>query len=50
MKDMRASGLEPVNFLSGHHYQGGMAYYESIRDASVNFYFDYLPTGNYVFE
>ncbi|MCF8372684.1 MAG: hypothetical protein K9H64_13725 [Bacteroidales bacterium] len=50
MKDMRASGLEPVNFLSGHHYQGGMYYYESIRDASVNFFFDYLPKGDYVFE
>lgn len=50
MKDMRASGLEPVNFLSGHHYQGGMYYYESIHDASVNFFFDYLPKGDYVFE
>lgn len=50
MKDMRASGLEPVNFLSGHYYQGGMYYYESIRDASVNFFFDWLPKGDYVFE
>lgn len=50
MKDMRASGLEPVNFLSGHRFKSGMFYYESIRDASVNFFFDYLPKGNYVFE
>ena len=50
MKDMRASGLEPVNFLSGHRYKAGMFYYESIRDASVNFFFDYLPKGDYVFE
>jgi hypothetical protein len=50
MKDMRASGLEPVNFLSGHRYQGGMYYYESIHDASVNFFFDWLPKGDYVFE
>ncbi len=50
MKDMRGSGLEPVNFLSGHRYKSGMFYYESIRDASVNFFFDYLPKGDYVFE
>ncbi|MEA3446724.1 MAG: alpha-2-macroglobulin family protein [Bacteroidota bacterium] len=50
MKDMRASGLEPINFLSGHRYQGGMYYYESIRDASVNFFFDGLRKGDYVFE
>jgi uncharacterized protein YfaS (alpha-2-macroglobulin family) len=50
MKDMRASGLEPLNVLSGHHYQGGLFYYESIRDAAVNFYIDFLPKGEYVFE
>ncbi len=50
LKDMRASGLEPLQVLSGHRYKNGMSYYESIRDAAVNFYFDYLPTGNYVFE
>ncbi|MFO7613972.1 MAG: alpha-2-macroglobulin family protein [Bacteroidales bacterium] len=50
MKDMRAAAFEPVHVLSGYRYQGGMGYYESIRDASVNFYFDYLRKGTYVFE
>jgi hypothetical protein len=50
MKDMRASALEPLNVISGYRYQGGLGYYESTRDASTNFFFDYLPKGTYVFE
>ncbi|MCX7547889.1 carboxypeptidase-like regulatory domain-containing protein [Xanthomarina sp. F1114] len=50
MKDMRASGLEPVNVLSQYKWQDGLGYYESTKDASTNFFFDYLPKGVYVFE
>ncbi|MCM4168484.1 hypothetical protein KCTC52924_02059 [Arenibacter antarcticus] len=50
MKDMRASGLEPINILSKYKWQDGMGYYESVKDASVNFFFDYLPKGVYIFE
>lgn len=50
MKDMRASGLEPVNVLSGYRWQGGLGYYESTRDASTNFFFHALQKGTYVFE
>lgn len=50
MKDMRASGLEPVNVLSSNKWQGGLFYYESTKDAATNFFFSYLPKGNYVFE
>jgi len=50
MKDMRASCLEPINVLSGYRWQGGLGYYESVKDASTNFFFDYLPKGTYVFE
>ncbi len=50
MKDMRAAALEPRNALSGYKWQGGMGYYESIRDASVNFFFSYLRKGTWVFE
>jgi len=50
MKDMRAAAFEPVVALSGYRYQDGMGYYESVRDASVNFYFDHLRKGTYVFE
>jgi TonB-dependent SusC/RagA subfamily outer membrane receptor len=50
MKDMRASGLEPINVLSGYKWQDGLGYYESTRDASTNFFFDHLPKGVFVFE
>jgi len=50
MKEMRAAAFEPAEVNSGYRYQGGLGYYESIRDASVNFYFDYLRKGTYVFE
>ena len=50
MKDMRAAGLEPVNVLSAYKWQDGLGYYESTKDASTNFFFDYLPKGIYVFE
>ena len=50
LKDMRASGLEPTNVLSKYKYQDGLGYYEATKDASTNFFFDYLPKGIYVFE
>ncbi|NNC51328.1 MAG: alpha-2-macroglobulin [Flaviramulus sp.] len=50
MKDMRAAGLEPVNVLSQYKWQDGLGYYESTKDASTNFFFDYLPKGIFVFE
>jgi hypothetical protein len=50
MKDLRASALEPVNVLSGFKWQGGLGYYESTKDASTNFFFNYLRKGTYVFE
>ncbi|OBQ56033.1 carboxypeptidase-like regulatory domain-containing protein [Tamlana sp. s12] len=50
MKDMRASGLEPVNVISKYKRQDGLGYYESTQDASTNFFMDYLPKGAYVFE
>lgn len=50
MKDMRASGLEPINVISTYKWQDGLGYYESTKDASTNFFFDYLAKGIYVFE
>ncbi|MFQ5448382.1 MAG: hypothetical protein ACE5FF_15765, partial [Saprospiraceae bacterium] len=50
MKDMRASGFEPVNVLSSYKWQGSLGYYESTRDAATNFFFTWLPKGTYVFE
>ena len=50
MKDMRASGLEPINVLSAYKWQDGLGYYESTKDVSTNFFFENLPKGIYVFE
>lgn len=50
MKDMRAGVMEPVNVLSEYKWQDGLGYYESTKDASTNFFFNYLRKGTYVFE
>jgi uncharacterized protein YfaS (alpha-2-macroglobulin family) len=50
MKDMRASGFEPMNVISRYKYQDGLGYYETTKDASTNFFMDYLRKGTYVFE
>ena len=50
MKDMRASGFEPINVISRYKWQDNLGYYESTKDASTNFFMDRLPKGTYVFE
>ncbi len=50
MKDMRASGFEPVNVISAYTYQGSLGYYETTKDMATHFYFSYLPKGTFVFE
>lgn len=50
LKDMRASGTEPVNVLSNYKWQDGLGYYEATKDASTNFFIDRLEKGTYVFE
>ncbi len=36
--------------LSGYRNQDGLGYYQSTTDLATNFFFEYLPRGNYVFE
>lgn len=50
LKDMRAAGFEPINVFSGYRWKNGLGYYESTKDASTNFYIQYLPKGKFVFE
>lgn len=50
MKDMRGSGLEPLDVFSTYKWQDGLGYYQSTKDVATNFFFDYLPKGTYVFE
>ncbi|TXF78882.1 alpha-2-macroglobulin family protein [Chryseobacterium sp.] len=50
LKDMRAAGFEPLNVISGYEWKNGLGYYQSTKDASTNFYIQYIPKGKYVFE
>lgn len=50
LKDLRGSGTEPVDVLSGYRFQDGLGYYQSTRDTATHFFVDYLPKGTYVFE
>jgi len=50
LKDMRGSGTEPVNVLSGYRWQDGFGYYEETRDTASHFFIDTLPSGTHVFE
>lgn len=50
MKDMRASGFEPINTISGYKWSNGLGYYESTKDIATHFFFDRLPKGTFVFE
>lgn len=50
IKDMRAAGFEPVNVLSGYQWKNNLGYYQSTKDASTNFYIQYMPKGKFVFE
>ncbi len=50
IRDMRAASFEPLNAISGYNWKGGLGFYQSTRDASMDFYIDYLRKGKYVFE
>jgi hypothetical protein len=50
LKDMCAAGFEPLNVISGYEYKNSLGYYQSTKDASTNFYIQYMPKGKYVFE
>ncbi|MCU0425751.1 MAG: MG2 domain-containing protein [Candidatus Kapabacteria bacterium] len=50
LHDMRGTGLEPLTTVSGYKWQSGLGYYETMRDASANFFIGSLPQGVWVFE
>ncbi|MCE5331547.1 MAG: hypothetical protein LLF95_05335 [Bacteroidales bacterium] len=50
LKDLRASCFEPVNQHSGCAWKENVCYYQTTKDASTQFFFNYLPKGTYVFE
>lgn len=48
IKDLRASGMEPTNVLSGYKWQDRFGYYQQTKDVSSHFFIDYLFKGTYV--
>lgn len=50
LADQRAATFEPLQQLSGYHWQGGLGYYQNPRDTKMNFFIDYLPRGVFVLE
>lgn len=50
LKDGRCPGLEPQNKLSGYKRGKSCFYYESIRDASTQYFFDELRQGRHIID
>jgi hypothetical protein len=50
LKDLRAACFEPVDQRSGFVWREGIGYYETTKDASTQFFFNFLPKGTYVFQ
>jgi len=50
LKDLRASCFEPGTIFSEYKYQNSLAYFITTKDASTNFFFNYIPAGSYSIE
>ncbi len=50
LRDPRAAGFEPESAQSRHRWDLGIYWYEEIRDSGTNFFFEYLPQGEYTFK
>jgi uncharacterized protein YfaS (alpha-2-macroglobulin family) len=49
LRDPRAAGMEPASTQSRHRYDLGIVWYEEPRDSGTNFFFEWLPAGEYTF-
>jgi uncharacterized protein YfaS (alpha-2-macroglobulin family) len=49
LRDPRGAGFEPVTLVSGFKWQTGLGLYEEVRDSGQNFFFEWLPAGEYTF-
>lgn len=50
LRDPRAAGAEPQNVLSRYKWDLGISWYEETRDSGSNFFFEWLPAGEYTFK
>ncbi len=49
LRDPRAAGFEPESTRSGARWGLGIGWFEEIRDSGSNFFFEWLPVGEYTF-
>ncbi len=47
LRDPRPAGFEPGVAVSGWKWDLGLARYEEVRDSGTNFFFEWLPAGEY---
>jgi uncharacterized protein YfaS (alpha-2-macroglobulin family) len=47
LRDPRGAGFEPETTTSRYRWHLGLGYYEEIRDSGTNFFFEWLPAGEY---
>jgi uncharacterized protein YfaS (alpha-2-macroglobulin family) len=49
LRDPRGAGFEPETLHSRYKWDLGIAWYEEVRDSGTNFFFEWLPAGEYTF-
>lgn len=50
LRDPRGAGFEPETQTSRYKYDLGLSWYEEVRDSGTNFFFNWLPVGEYTFK
>ncbi len=50
LRDPRGAGFEPESLTSRFKWDLGLGYYEEVRDSGTNFFFEWLPAGEYTFK
>jgi uncharacterized protein YfaS (alpha-2-macroglobulin family) len=50
LRDPRGAGFEPETLHSQYKWDLGIAWYEEVRDSGTNFFFEWLPAGEYTFK
>jgi uncharacterized protein YfaS (alpha-2-macroglobulin family) len=47
VRDPRGAGFEPERLTSGWRWDLGISAYEEVRDSGTNFFFEWIPAGEY---
>jgi len=50
LRDPRGAGFEPETLHSQYKWDLGISWYEEVRDSGTNFFFEWLPAGEYTFK